>query len=158
MKHFFCQFPNPWALRVSGMGFYTSKCEKIQHHCTLTNNLAEFSGHNLESYQTCRRGDCEKQEGKFLKTFVPNTSENSASVPCYYRHHRRRRRRELTQHGALPCHAGGEGWRGDDLYSDGLAVPPAMTYCTACPPRELLSCELMPIPAAAAAAAGILYY
>jgi hypothetical protein len=25
---FFCQFPNPWALRVSGMGFYTSKCEK----------------------------------------------------------------------------------------------------------------------------------
>ncbi len=25
---FFCQFPNPWALRVSGMGGYTSKCEK----------------------------------------------------------------------------------------------------------------------------------
>ncbi len=24
---FFCQFPNPWALRVSGMGGYTSKCE-----------------------------------------------------------------------------------------------------------------------------------
>jgi hypothetical protein len=28
VEHFFCQFPNPWALRVSGMGFYTSKCEK----------------------------------------------------------------------------------------------------------------------------------
>jgi hypothetical protein len=27
VKTFFCQFPNPWALRVSGMGFYTSKCE-----------------------------------------------------------------------------------------------------------------------------------
>jgi len=27
-KNFFCQFPNPWALRVSGMGGYTSKCEK----------------------------------------------------------------------------------------------------------------------------------
>ncbi len=27
-KIFFCQFPNPWALRVSGMGGYTSKCEK----------------------------------------------------------------------------------------------------------------------------------
>ncbi len=25
---FFCQFPNPWAIRVSGMGGYTSKCEK----------------------------------------------------------------------------------------------------------------------------------
>jgi hypothetical protein len=25
---FFCQFPNPWALRVSGIGCYTSKCEK----------------------------------------------------------------------------------------------------------------------------------
>jgi hypothetical protein len=32
---FFCQFPNPWALRVSGMGCYTSKCEKSQNHCTL---------------------------------------------------------------------------------------------------------------------------
>ncbi len=28
LKFFFCQFPNPWALRVSGMGGYTSKCEK----------------------------------------------------------------------------------------------------------------------------------
>jgi hypothetical protein len=25
---FFCQFPNPWTLRVSGMGGYTSKCGK----------------------------------------------------------------------------------------------------------------------------------
>ncbi len=28
LKFFFCQFPNPWTLRVSGMGGYTSKCEK----------------------------------------------------------------------------------------------------------------------------------
>jgi hypothetical protein len=35
LKIFFCQFPNPWALRVSGMGGYTSKCEKSQNHCTL---------------------------------------------------------------------------------------------------------------------------
>jgi hypothetical protein len=28
LKIFFCQFPNPWTLRVSGMGGYTSKCEK----------------------------------------------------------------------------------------------------------------------------------
>ncbi len=27
-KNFFCHFPNPWTLRVSGMGSYTSKCEK----------------------------------------------------------------------------------------------------------------------------------
>ncbi len=29
LKIFFGQFPNPWALRVSGMGGYTSKCEKM---------------------------------------------------------------------------------------------------------------------------------
>jgi hypothetical protein len=28
LKIFFCQFPNSWTLRVSGMGGYTSKCEK----------------------------------------------------------------------------------------------------------------------------------
>ncbi len=28
LKIFFCQYPNPWTLRVSGMGGYTSKCEK----------------------------------------------------------------------------------------------------------------------------------
>ncbi len=28
LKIFFCQFPNPWTLRVSGMGGYTSKCEQ----------------------------------------------------------------------------------------------------------------------------------
>ena len=28
LNFFFCQFPNPWALRVSEMGGYTSKCEK----------------------------------------------------------------------------------------------------------------------------------
>ena len=32
---FYCQFPNPWTLRVSGMCCYTSKCEKSQNHCTL---------------------------------------------------------------------------------------------------------------------------
>ncbi len=35
LKIFFCQFPNPWTLKVSGMGGYTSKCEKSQNHCTL---------------------------------------------------------------------------------------------------------------------------
>jgi hypothetical protein len=28
LKNLFFQFPNPWALRVSGMGCYTPKCEK----------------------------------------------------------------------------------------------------------------------------------
>jgi hypothetical protein len=28
LKNFFCRFPNPWTLRVSGMGGYASKCEK----------------------------------------------------------------------------------------------------------------------------------
>jgi hypothetical protein len=39
LKNLFCQFPNPWALRVSGMGGYTSKCEKSQNHCTLMSKL-----------------------------------------------------------------------------------------------------------------------
>jgi hypothetical protein len=40
---FFCQFPNPWTLRVSGMGCHTSKCEKSQNHCSLVgvNNLED---------------------------------------------------------------------------------------------------------------------
>ncbi len=29
IENFFCQFQNPWALRVSGMSGYTSKCEKM---------------------------------------------------------------------------------------------------------------------------------
>ncbi len=43
---FFCQFPNPWALRVSGVGCYTSKCEKKSKslhptvHSVLELNLA----------------------------------------------------------------------------------------------------------------------
>ncbi len=35
VEYFFCQFPNPWALGVSGMGCCTSKCEKSQNHWTL---------------------------------------------------------------------------------------------------------------------------
>ena len=35
LKIFNCQFPIPWTLRVSGMGCYTWKCEKIPNHCTL---------------------------------------------------------------------------------------------------------------------------
>jgi hypothetical protein len=35
LKIFLGQFPNLWTLRVSGMGGYTSKCEKSQNHCTL---------------------------------------------------------------------------------------------------------------------------
>jgi hypothetical protein len=42
LKIFFCQFPNPWALRVSGMGGYTSKCEKSQNHCTLLSRLLQI--------------------------------------------------------------------------------------------------------------------
>jgi hypothetical protein len=41
-------------------------------------------------------------------------------------------RRELTQHGVLPCLAGGEVWEGAYLDCAGHTVSPAMTYCTAC--------------------------
>ncbi len=60
-------------------------------------------------------------------------------------------RRETTQQSVLSSLAGGEGWRGDKLYCDMWAVPPAATYCTACPGKELRSCVLLAIPAAAAA-------
>jgi hypothetical protein len=35
VENFFWQFPNPWTLRVSGMGGYTSNVKKSQNHCTL---------------------------------------------------------------------------------------------------------------------------
>jgi hypothetical protein len=49
---------------------------------------------------------------------------------------------------ALPCLPGGEGFRGDDLYFDGQAVPNRLifrTVCTACPGKVLLSCDLLAI-------------
>jgi hypothetical protein len=50
------------------------------------------------------------------------------------------------------------GKRGDDLYCDGLTVPPAMAFCNAaCPGNELLSCALLGI-LTACAAAGFLQY
>jgi hypothetical protein len=57
-------------------------------------------------------------------------------------------RREPSQHSVLPCLAGVEG--GDDFYCDRQAVPPAVTYCTACRAKELLSCRFLAFPAAAA--------
>jgi hypothetical protein len=48
LKNFFCQFPNPWALRVSGMGCYTSKCEKSQNHCTLIYNSVSYKDFCIE--------------------------------------------------------------------------------------------------------------
>jgi hypothetical protein len=48
LKNFFCEFPNPWTLRVSGMGGYTSKCEKSQNHCTLVPmHLLWGGGHTI---------------------------------------------------------------------------------------------------------------
>jgi hypothetical protein len=35
LKNFFCQFPNPWALRVSGMDGIPQNMKKSQNHCTL---------------------------------------------------------------------------------------------------------------------------
>jgi hypothetical protein len=49
---FFCQFPHPWALRVSGMGCYTSKCEKSQNHCTLMNMQQD---QQMQQEIICRR-------------------------------------------------------------------------------------------------------
>jgi hypothetical protein len=66
VENFFCQFPNPWALRVSGMGGYISKCEKSQNHCTLIYSLV------LE---------CAKFPAK-LSGFVPRTSAGGGGE-CY---------------------------------------------------------------------------
>jgi hypothetical protein len=50
LKKFFCQFPNLWALRVSGMGGYSSKCEKSKNHCTL---ICSLIYHSLLSCTVC---------------------------------------------------------------------------------------------------------
>ncbi len=42
VENFFCQFPNPWTVRVSGMDCYTSKCEKSQNHCTLIHSIMRY--------------------------------------------------------------------------------------------------------------------
>jgi hypothetical protein len=57
LKFFFCQkFPNPWTLRVSGMGGYTSNCEKSQNHCTLLYILFdEFADLHCFRLNTWRR-------------------------------------------------------------------------------------------------------
>ncbi len=47
VENFFFQFPNPWALRVSGMGGYNSKCEKSQNHCTLVDKDSVFTSLHL---------------------------------------------------------------------------------------------------------------
>ncbi len=52
LKNFFCQFPNPWTIRVSGMGGYTSKCEKSQNHCTLINMSDNW---NKEAYMVSKQ-------------------------------------------------------------------------------------------------------
>jgi len=63
LKKFFCQFPNPWTLWVSGMGGYTSKCEKSQKHCTLVCTL--IYGVKPSGQQT--QVSLEKLEGHFKK-------------------------------------------------------------------------------------------
>ena len=50
LNNFFCQFPNPWALRVSGMGGYTSKCEKSQNHSTLLQGADDKLGQTLRTH------------------------------------------------------------------------------------------------------------
>ncbi len=57
VEHFFWQFPNPWALRVSGMGCYTSKCEKSQNHCTLLHILHHACVGVDEQQEPCGDGE-----------------------------------------------------------------------------------------------------
>jgi hypothetical protein len=35
VENIFCLFPNTWVLRMSRMGCYAQKCEKMQNYCTL---------------------------------------------------------------------------------------------------------------------------
>ncbi len=49
LKIIFCQFPNPWTLRVPGMGGYTSKCEKKSK--SLHPNVHWSSAHVVLQYR-----------------------------------------------------------------------------------------------------------
>ncbi len=57
LKKIFCQFPNPLALRVSGMGGYTSKCEKksksLHPNVEALRGLIEPERVNTESESVC---------------------------------------------------------------------------------------------------------
>jgi hypothetical protein len=49
VKNFFCHFPSPWVLRMSGMVGYGQKCEKMPKslhlnvHSTASKSLHKFS-------------------------------------------------------------------------------------------------------------------
>ena len=62
LTNFFCQFPNPWTLRVSGMGGYTLKCEKksksLHPSVRLTAHLAIecIMGNYCTRWRPCVKG------------------------------------------------------------------------------------------------------
>ena len=39
VKKFFCHFPSPWVLRMSGMGGYGQKCEKMPKSLLLSGQV-----------------------------------------------------------------------------------------------------------------------
>jgi hypothetical protein len=88
---FFCQFPNPWTLRVSGMGGYTSKCEKKPkslHPNAHPPARYRGKGHSLaregEGESQFRRGDTRwRERGRES----PNSDEGTYTVVlCIYKY------------------------------------------------------------------------
>jgi hypothetical protein len=45
--NFFLPISRSMGLRASGMGYYTSKCEKSQKHCTLLCSQARLASRNM---------------------------------------------------------------------------------------------------------------
>ncbi len=83
VENFFCPFPNPWALRVSGMGGYTSKCEKSQNHCTLMCNVGHFAPESFDfpGVNSGEKTPCiAKTQYRKLETNIPK-KYCTASVP-----------------------------------------------------------------------------
>jgi hypothetical protein len=72
LKIFFCQFPNPWALRVSGMGGYSSKCEKSKNHCTLMYSMSVCTGYSMATSSSYRDSRAESSSPKELPNILLN--------------------------------------------------------------------------------------
>ncbi len=77
---FFCQFPNPW----SGMGCYTSKCEKSQKHCTVMSYLWFFFTSFSETAVASTQFKWNDGTQPLYKAFAEDVTFNPEYVDCIW--------------------------------------------------------------------------
>ncbi len=80
LKFFFCQFPNPWALRVSGMGGYTSKCEKKSKSLHPTEDVYFYKKTLCRWIQECKTEQYNQQSITLGTLFILATVTNNLEL------------------------------------------------------------------------------